>query len=84
METREPDSGTVAMMPSCPNALKTPLSSPIREAEISSQLDGRVIEPSEPRDDTFGLVDGRSRRRKYASRADQQKAYRARKAALVY
>lgn len=61
-----------------PMCSKTPLSSPINSAEISSQPDGRVIEPSEPRDDTS---DGRSRRRKYASRAEQQKAYRARKAA---
>ena len=59
--------------------------------QIPSQLLGKhaslddsgpddVVEPSEPCDDTSGHLDGRSRRKKYANRAEQQAAYRARKA----
>jgi hypothetical protein len=41
-----------------------------------------VVEPSELCDDTLPL-DGRSRRKRYANRAEQQAAYRARKATAL-
>jgi hypothetical protein len=63
---------------------------PSPEARIPSQIDD--LPPERPRshpgpvtifsEPVVAKPDGRSRRRKYASRADQQRAYRERKAAL--
>jgi hypothetical protein len=77
IETRERDSRTPASTPLPQVPLKTSLSVPISMPEISSQPDGRVTEPSQRVTILLG-PDGRSRRRKYSNRADQQRAYRQR------
>lgn len=80
IETRERDSLTPASTPLPQIPLKISLPVPLPKAEISSQPDRRVTEPSQRVTILLG-PDGRSRRRKYSNRADQQRAYRKRKAA---
>ena len=65
---------------------RTPVSSGAMPSEIPSQASDR---PKSHTDfvtilSALPRADGRSRRRKYASRADQQRAYRERKAVLQH
>ena len=71
-------------LPLVQEAPRTPISSGVTSSEISSQGDKRPTSHPERVTILLPVVakpDGRSRRRKYASRADQQRAYRERKAA---
>jgi|GEM_PF-4623715 len=63
---------------------RTPVSSVVMPSEIPSHGDERPTSHPEPVTILSALprADGRTRRRRYANRADQQRAYRERKAAL--
>jgi hypothetical protein len=64
--------------------LRTPVSNGVTSSEIPSHGDERRTSHTDAVTILSALprADGRTRRRKYASRADQQRAYRERKATL--